>query len=599
MALVQLPGRSKAGERRQRGVGLPQAEDVPNAGYSTDPGLRVPEGAFDEGIGDAAPAIAEAGRQISAWADKTATRQDVVERARALNEYNVTVNEELRRIETEEDLSRPEVSSNYGKFILERQNDLLNNYGGTEDGRALLTARLEGVRADVANRAGAMTALAQRKMVQDHLGREISAITSGVISDPSTLTSALTSFDAALDDAAPGLSPEEEETYRQAGYQEITISALQGAMTSGDLAGARRIYETPGVVDMLSPQQQRQYTKAFDDAERERTKHITDALSKVQAVETVLGRPATLSERLAIMGIPQRDKKETLSDKLNDMETALGRPLTPEERNRAVGLGGEGKKTSAQIISDKEEALGRPLTAAEKEQVVGLEGAKPQTDAGKSVFDRELVVGQFGEGSPQVEAFDELNSSQDPPSLSDVGGIRKEFTAQSQDFITGRDAFGKLAAAAKQAKETKGKDGGAPLADVALIFGFMKMLDPRSVVREGEFATAQNATGVPNRLRNIYNQVQAGTTLNETQRQEIIDQAKALMRVQIRNQINLEDSYRDIATRAKVGAIDDVVVDFIGDYRNGLDQAEEARETGGAPVEIIIGPDGKPVGGWK
>jgi len=39
------------------------------------------------------------------------------------------------------------------------------------------------------------------------------------------------------------------------------------------------------------------------------------------------------------------------------------------------------------------------------------------------------------------------------------------------------------------------------------------MLDPGSVVRESEFATAQNAAGVPDQVRNMYNKVLSGTRL--------------------------------------------------------------------------------------
>jgi len=64
--------------------------------------------------------------------------------------------------------------------------------------------------------------------------------------------------------------------------------------------------------------------------------------------------------------------------------------------------------------------------------------------------------------------------------------------------------------------------------DIALIFGYMKMLDPGSVVREGEFATAQNAAGVPDRIINIYNKLVDGERLNEKQRAAFKGQAEAL-----------------------------------------------------------------------
>jgi hypothetical protein len=60
------------------------------------------------------------------------------------------------------------------------------------------------------------------------------------------------------------------------------------------------------------------------------------------------------------------------------------------------------------------------------------------------------------------------------------------------------------------------------------IFNYMKMLDPGSVVREGEFANAQNAAGVPDRVLNAYNNVLSGERLNPEQRKQFESQAKKL-----------------------------------------------------------------------
>lgn len=71
------------------------------------------------------------------------------------------------------------------------------------------------------------------------------------------------------------------------------------------------------------------------------------------------------------------------------------------------------------------------------------------------------------------------------------------------------------------------KDGSAA-GDLSAIFAFMKMLDPGSVVREQEFANAQNAAGVPDRIRNLYNQAMNGNRLNPTQRAEFMKEARKL-----------------------------------------------------------------------
>lgn len=64
--------------------------------------------------------------------------------------------------------------------------------------------------------------------------------------------------------------------------------------------------------------------------------------------------------------------------------------------------------------------------------------------------------------------------------------------------------------------------------DLSLIFAYMKVLDPNSSVREGEFANAQNAAGVPERVRNLFNQWKDGQRLSDEQRNDFVLQARKL-----------------------------------------------------------------------
>ena len=61
--------------------------------------------------------------------------------------------------------------------------------------------------------------------------------------------------------------------------------------------------------------------------------------------------------------------------------------------------------------------------------------------------------------------------------------------------------------------------------DLSLVFSFMKMLDPGSVVREGEQALARNAAGVPQRIRTTYNNILAGESLSPQQRADFKTEA--------------------------------------------------------------------------
>ncbi len=65
-------------------------------------------------------------------------------------------------------------------------------------------------------------------------------------------------------------------------------------------------------------------------------------------------------------------------------------------------------------------------------------------------------------------------------------------------------------------------------AQIAMVFKFMKALDPGSVVREGEFATAQNSAGVPDAIANTYNRLVSGERLTDAQMMEFVNTAKTL-----------------------------------------------------------------------
>ena len=89
----------------------------------------------------------------------------------------------------------------------------------------------------------------------------------------------------------------------------------------------------------------------------------------------------------------------------------------------------------------------------------------------------------------------------------------------------------------------------------------MKVLDPGSVVREGEFATASNAGGVDDRVRNIYNRVIEGTRLTEKQRADFVDRARRLYSGAEDQYMNLAGQYSTFAKNAGL-VPEQVIPDF-------------------------------------
>ena len=89
--------------------------------------------------------------------------------------------------------------------------------------------------------------------------------------------------------------------------------------------------------------------------------------------------------------------------------------------------------------------------------------------------------------------------------------------------------------------------------DLSLIFGYMKMLDPGSTVREGEFATAQNTAGIPDRIKNAYNKAISGERLAPEQRGDFVNQAKNVYSSQLTQQKRFDST---ISERAKKAGLD-------------------------------------------
>ena len=119
---------------------------------------------------------------------------------------------------------------------------------------------------------------------------------------------------------------------------------------------------------------------------------------------------------------------------------------------------------------------------------------------------------------------------------------RKEFTGNKvvKDFADVSFAFSRV---------VRSSEDPSGAGDLALIFNFMKVLDPGSVVREGEFATAQNAGGIDDRIRSLYNQVIEGTRLSEAQRADFVDRAARLYQGAEAQYDKVAEQYRAFATQ--------------------------------------------------
>ena len=126
---------------------------------------------------------------------------------------------------------------------------------------------------------------------------------------------------------------------------------------------------------------------------------------------------------------------------------------------------------------------------------------------------------------------------------------------------------------------------GTPAADMSLIFSYMKILDPGSTVREGEFATAQDTTGIPGKIVNAYNRALAGTRLNDVQRKDFISQAESLFKAQ---QESADFSIEGILQRADEDQIGRQMI-LGGNRLKEFNERQAALDTGPIASAVVPG----------
>ena len=140
----------------------------------------------------------------------------------------------------------------------------------------------------------------------------------------------------------------------------------------------------------------------------------------------------------------------------------------------------------------------------------------------------------------QQRAEERAAQSQAQGARRDEVNLRREFNNRQEvkEFRTIDAAYQNVRSAAANPSAA---------GDLSLIFAYMKILDPGSVVREQEFANAQNAAGVPDRVRNLYNRTLNGQRLNPNQRRDFLNQAEGLYRSRRQTYDQIADEYRSYA----------------------------------------------------
>jgi hypothetical protein len=119
--------------------------------------------------------------------------------------------------------------------------------------------------------------------------------------------------------------------------------------------------------------------------------------------------------------------------------------------------------------------------------------------------------------------------------------LRTSFLGQATPHIQISQAYRKIESAPDTAA-----------GDMSKIFGFMKILDPSSTVREGEYASAENARGVPDTVKAQYNKVISGQRLTPAQRTQFTQAAGDLVGSQKQQFEGQKKFFENIAVKNRI-----------------------------------------------
>lgn len=145
----------------------------------------------------------------------------------------------------------------------------------------------------------------------------------------------------------------------------------------------------------------------------------------------------------------------------------------------------------------------------------------------------------------QLEKENKLKTEEKDKLYKYETDLRKEFLGlpATKDMQTIDIAYNKIQNAAKTPSAAN---------DMAIVFNFMKLQDPGSTVREGEYATAENARGVDQKLIGDYNKIVSGQRLSPDQRNMFLNSASNTYNASLQAYNKMAEQYKGLAKKGNL-----------------------------------------------
>jgi hypothetical protein len=339
-----------------------------------------------------------------------------------------------------------------------------------------------------------------------------------------------------LQDQADALRNSDREKDAQ-GYDDLS-NLIRLNPTNAQAIIGLNIASLPGGKDFLDSadkalatiRTEAQAPSALTKAKADADKAVADA---EQAVAVAKDTPSRLVAEAA------------LKEAQTAQQEALTQASVGGERRAAAEAADKLRKAVADADAAVSAAITAQATATNAEEKAKADAAKAKADAEKARIEAQYAEGVAKDAIKKRAADLGLTTAQTNQALATTRKLGVETSKAALELEAlkatgGIDPEKKFAQEEKIRKEWQGRskmygelqgtfstlkasaDSANGPGDIALITGFMKMLDPGSVVRETEFATARDTAGLFMQLQNRLQKAQNGQLLSPEQRKEYV-----------------------------------------------------------------------------
>ena len=223
-----------------------------------------------------------------------------------------------------------------------------------------------------------------------------------------------------------------------------------------------------------------------------------------QQLRAMVGRPT--SEVTAVMNQFRDENRAAYNTAYQRQQDAEDRVLRLREDKRREA---EARRAGLPV----------GYTLDDNGKAVRIDGLPPDP----AVLEAQAKAGQLAK-----QQFDQENT------------LRDEFQKLTGDFRIVQTSYENIRSAAKA------NDGAG---DMSLLYNYVRLLDPTSVVRESEFAAAAASGSFGERVQGAVQRVLSGARMPETLRESFIREGRNLYDNQLRSHNDIADKYETLAKR--------------------------------------------------